>query len=82
MADGTCGADVFAAAAEDDAVVGVDGGLFFAVFGFGFEALSVAEFDAFAAGCAFGGVYFWVPGDLVAGDSLVLGFWHVVSLQR
>ena len=53
MADGAGWADVFAAPAEDDAAVGVNGGSLFAVDGFCFEGLRMAEFDAFAAGCAF-----------------------------
>ena len=39
-----------------------------------FEGLRVAEFDAFAAGGAFGVVYFWVPGYFVSGDSFVFSF--------
>lgn len=57
------GADVFAASAENDAVVRVNGDLFFAVYVFHFEGFLVAEVDAFAACYAFGGVDFWVPGD-------------------
>ena len=69
--------DVFTASAEDYTPVGVDYGFLFTVNSFRFEGGRVAEVYAFAAGCAFGVVYFWVPGDFVSGDSLVFRFWHV-----
>lgn len=74
MADCAYGADVFAASAEYDALVGVYYGFFLAVFFFDFKGFCVAEFDAFAACGAFVVVYFWVPGDFVSGYSFIFGF--------
>jgi hypothetical protein len=50
VANGACWANVFAAAAEDYAAVGVYGGFLFAVGCFCFEGLHVAELYTFAAG--------------------------------
>ncbi len=74
MRYGSCWADVFASSAEYDTSVGVDYGFFLAVDSFCFEGFHVTEFYAFAACCAFGVVYFWVPGNFAAGDSLVFFF--------
>jgi len=67
-------ADVFAAVAENDTSVWVDGGFLFAACFFGFEGFGVAEVYAFSAGCAFCIVDYWVPGYFVSWDSFVFCF--------
>lgn len=83
MRDCSFGADIFAAMAEDNAAVWVFyDGFPFAVFLYVSEGLVVAEVYAFAAGDAFGVVYFGCPWDLVSGDSFVLFFfWHRFRLH-
>ena len=80
MRYGAGGTNFFAASAEYDALVGIYHCCFFAVFFFSFEGFLVAKVNAFFTGCAFGEVYFGVPGDLVARDSFVFGFGHVSVL--
>lgn len=82
MADGTCWADVFAAATEDHASVGVYDCFLFAGAGLRFEGLCVAEFDAFAACGAFSVVYFRVPGNFIARNAFVFGFCHIFTATK
>lgn len=81
MCYGAGWADVFAAATEDYTAVRVNSGFLFAVGCLCFEGMHVAELYAFAAGGAFGGVYFGVPWDFAAWDSFVVVFFaHCASL--
>jgi hypothetical protein len=75
-------ANVFAAATEDNALVWLDNGFLFTIDCLDFEGLHVAEFGAFAAGCAFGVVYFWVPRYFVTGNSVILTFWHFLYHRK
>ena len=77
MGDGFAGALVFAACAEDDAVVGVfDDGAFFAVFFFPSERAECAVVYAFSAADAFFIVYCWIPRYLASMNTMICFFRH------
>jgi hypothetical protein len=78
---GFLGADVFATSTKDHTFVRVDSGFLFAIGCFGFEGLSVTEFDAFSACGTFVVVYFWVPWDLASRYSFVFGFGHGITVS-